>query len=80
MGYADYYLPLTDRVGLAVASVVEEDLRPIVGLDYALKVGQESSITATVRVVGASEESGDASLVTPLGQEEELAFWVFRSS
>jgi hypothetical protein len=43
VGYADYYLPLTDRIGLAVASVVEEDLRPVVGLDDALEVGQERS-------------------------------------
>jgi hypothetical protein len=76
---ADYYLPPTDRVGPAVASVVEEDFRPIVGLDYALKVGQESSIAATVWVVGAQESSVDAPLAAPFGQEEELAFGAIRT-
>ena len=74
MGYAYYYLPLTDQVGLAVASVVEEDLRPIVGFDDALEVEQERSITAMVLVVGASEPPADTSLAAPLGQEEVPTF------
>src|SRR5215208_162539 len=76
---ADYYLPPTNRVGSTVAAIVEEDLRPVVGLDDPLKVGQESSITATVWVVGPSEESGDASLAASLGQEEEPTFGAIRT-
>jgi hypothetical protein len=42
----------------------------IVGLDDALEVGQERSITAPVWVVRAPEPPGDASLAAPLGQEQ----------
>jgi hypothetical protein len=35
------YLPPTDRIGLTVTPIVDEDLRPVVGLDDALEVGQE---------------------------------------
>jgi hypothetical protein len=77
---ARYYLPPAYWVGPTVTPIVEEDLRPVVGLDDALEVGQEGSITATMWVVGASELSGDASLAAPLGQEEELALGVIRAS
>src|SRR5215208_1519749 len=76
---ARHYLPPTNRVGPPVALVVEEDLRPVVGLDNALEVGQEGAVAATVGVVRASEAPCDAPLATPLGQEEELAFGVVRA-
>jgi hypothetical protein len=43
VGCARHYLPPTDWVGPTLASVVEENLRPIVGFDDALEVGQERS-------------------------------------
>ena len=80
VGCARHYLPPAHRVGSTVTPIVEEDLRPVVGLDDALEVGQEGAITATVWVVGPSEESGDASLAAALGQEEEPTFGAILTS
>src|SRR5918993_4620754 len=79
VGRARHYLPSTNRVGSAVAAIVEEYLRPVDGLDDALKVGQECSIAAPVGVVCTNEASCDASLAAPFSQEEELAFGVIRA-
>jgi hypothetical protein len=76
---ARHYLAPSDGVGPTVAPVVEQDLRPVVGLDNALEVGQEGTVTTAMRVVGAQESSVDAPLATSLGQEEELTFGVIRA-
>ncbi|CAA9220430.1 MAG: hypothetical protein AVDCRST_MAG93-418 [uncultured Chloroflexia bacterium] len=70
---AGNYLPTALRVGPTVPPVVEEDLRPVIGFDDALPVGQEGPVTATVRVVGGPEPPGNTTFASALADAEELA-------
>jgi hypothetical protein len=74
-----HYLPTPDGVSTTVATVVEQNLRPVVCLDYALEVGQEGAVASPIGVVRAPEPPGDTSLATSLSKKEELAFVAIRA-
>ena len=68
------YLTASDRIGAAVALVIEHQVSPIVGFDCPLKVHAESAIRSASRMIGAAKPTGDAALGAPLSKEEYFLF------
>src|SRR5215831_19513174 len=57
----------------AIPAVVEEDRRAVRGLDDSLKVGLERAVTATPRVIRATENALNPALTGAFRQVEVLA-------
>src|SRR4051794_10196060 len=68
------HLPPPFRVGPPVAALVEEDHRPIVGLDHPLEIRLKGSVCAPPRVIGPTHTPVDPSLATSLSDVEMLPF------